>query len=208
MRIILDKDEVLADFVSGACHAWGVSPADVQGVWEPGIWHVKHPIAKLLQREISEEEFWEPINDQGAGFWEDLEPLPWFDELIALVKRHTDDWHIATSPSKHITCYDGKVRWIKKKFGNDFNRFSINPHKEIYANPYTVLIDDRDENVRLFRNTDKVRPAPLSGWGIVFPSIANSLNRLRHEPIRYVKAALAATSCHVEMQGQPRSCIL
>ena len=111
MRILLDMDGVLVDFISGACAAWGVSSEDVLRYWQPGEWDIVHPLCLALgfPEPISNNQFWARL--EGDSFWLGLEPLPWLDDLLELVKGYTKDWHIVTSPSLCPTSYDGKVKW-------------------------------------------------------------------------------------------------
>ena len=136
--IFLDLDEVLADFVGSALKIHGISREELETHREPGRWDITKPLG------LSDDEFWEPIHAAGSGFWSGLDPLPWADELVGLVEETGVPWHVVTSPSRCPTCYDGKVRWLKDFFGADFDRFIISPHKEIYAGPGRVILDDRD----------------------------------------------------------------
>lgn len=178
LRIFLDLDEVLVDFVGGCCGVFKADLATLERNWPPGLWDVCVPLG------VSEEFFWERLSKEGARFWIDLRPLPWARELIDLVGSITDDWYIVSAPSRCSTSYDGKVRWIKNFFGPDFTRFVLNPHKEILAKPGTVLIDDRDRNVTEF--------ILEGGSGILWPGHQNSLHEYKRDPLAYVRPKLLA----------------
>lgn len=191
MRILLDMDEVLVNFVDGALAAWGVERAPVLEHWTPGRWDMVPPLSKALglAEPMSNNRFWSRL--EGDSFWLGLEPLPWFDDLLQLITNYTDDWHIVTSPSLCPTSYDGKVKWLKTKFGKSFDRFAITPHKYLFAGPDTVLIDDRDRNIEEF--------AGAGGIGVVFPSHHNSEHRVANgadwlmripAPLEYVNRRL------------------
>lgn len=183
MRIFLDMDEVLTDFVGGACKAWGAEPAAVLAEWEEGKWDIVPPLSRALGREplLTQDEFWRPINDN-VLFWAGLKVLPWAQEVVALVRSLTDDWHVVSSPSYCDTSYMGKVQWLKRFFGPRFNRFCITPHKYCFAQPGTVLIDDRDSNVKSFIRA--------GGAGIVFPRYHNSCHGLKNDPLAFVSDQL------------------
>lgn len=178
MRLLVDLDEVLADFRGGACRVHMVDrhEADKLAV-ESENWDMASVWG------ITEEEFWKPITEAGAAFWEGLKPLPWAEELMEIVKEKTEDWFIVTSPSRCETSYLGKLRWLRKQLGSPyFNRVFITSHKYALAGPETILIDDREKNVAEF--------IMAGGDGIIFPSIGNKLRHLRLDPVKYVRAQL------------------
>lgn len=187
MRIFLDVDDVLADFTGAACRLHGVSRADLESARVPGTWSIVETLAQIRQQPMTQEDFWHPIHVQGAEFWANLEILPWMDALVKTVRAATDDWHLVTAPSTCSTSYNGKIRWIRRHFGSQFDRFSIHPHKHLYAQPGSVLIDDRESTVERFRQH--------GGVGIVFPSTGNSLYSEAANPVSYVRRQLEIQKC-------------
>ena len=185
-------DEVIVDFISGACKAHGTNYEAVLPHWLKGSWDMKVPLSRALGRSkpqdtLTPTEFWKPI-DGDRDFWLNLEPLPWAHEVIELVKQYTDDWHIISSPSYCHTSYDGKVHWLKRYFGKDFNNFALTPHKHIFAGTGVTLIDDRDMNVEQFMWTrEGVR---TGGNGIVFPRHQNSNHPYVGFEIAYLRQSL------------------
>lgn len=182
LRVILDKDEVLCDFVGAALHVWGLCIEQVLPHWQPGEWSCVPPLGKALGRGLTDAEFWEPITALGAEFWRGLEPHPWMDELLALAHGTTDDWHVVTAPSRCPTSYMGKAQWAQLHLRDAWDRLCPYRHKEVFAGPNVVLIDDRDENVRKFR--------AAGGRAVVFPRHWNSMHRVKNDPLRYVRQAL------------------
>lgn len=176
MKIFLDMDEVLVDFIGGACSRWEVQLGDVIGCWEKGVWGMVPPLGRVLGRELSQEEFWEKIN--GVDFWTGLKPHPWMEELIGTVYQYTKEWYIVTTPSRCPTSYDGKVRWLKKRFGKQFTSFVLTKHKHLLANRDTILIDDKDATVDAF--------IKAGGLGIVFPRHHNSRHEFSSNPLEKV----------------------
>ncbi len=175
-RVLLDLDEVLADFVRSACLVHGTTVEELTAKRTPGVWDIIGTLG------VSTTQFWKKINARGRNFWSDIQPLPWRNEVMQLVESMTPDWHIVSSPSYSVMSHTGKVNWLKKHFGHDFTRFCLTPHKEIFAQPNVILIDDREENIETFvRN---------GGVGVLFPSLGNRLHALRQNPVPYVQHQL------------------
>lgn len=189
VRILLDLDEVLADFIGPAAELWGLTRSELLQHWEPGVWDMVPPMRKALERmrengskvdPPTNEMFWKVLDNE--DLWSYLPRLPWFSSLLSVVDKITPDWHIITSPIQATSCYVGKVKWIKRHFGSSFDRFAITPHKEVFANPRAILIDDRDETVVKFERH--------GGKGIIFPTYHNSQHLRRHDPVEYVSRQL------------------
>jgi 5'(3')-deoxyribonucleotidase len=159
MKIFLDLDDVLVDFRGAAAQLHNrqpPKPSELPTVWDlPSVWG------------ITVEQFWRPIHDAGEQFWLELQPLPWMVDLVDLCHRFVsrEDLYIVTSPSECPSSYVGKIKWIKRYFGDDFNQFFLTPHKEMLAQRDRILIDDRSINVHNFRQE--------GGSAFLFPSVAN-----------------------------------
>lgn len=175
-RIILDMDEVLTDFVEGACRTHGTTKSKLHEVWEPGDWDMTKPLG------VSSNQFWKNIREEGSDFWENLSPTPWMEELINWIDLTCDDWHIVTAPDNTPECHLGKTRWIKTYLGSRFDKFSVTRHKHIFAQPGVVIIDDRQETVSRFVDN--------GGSGIVFPAHHNVNYQLKKDPVEYVRTQL------------------
>lgn len=187
IRILLDLDDVLCDFIGTAASLWGVKRKKLERYWTPGDWSMVSALGKARYGDskpegISDEEFWRMIHSYGSRFWENLPLLPWMWKLIQLVEQYTLDWHIISAPSRCSTSYTGKVRWIKRWLGEDFDRFALTPHKHIFACPNVVLIDDRESNVEHF--------IQHGGKGVIFPRYNNRLHAQREDPLGYVTYCL------------------
>lgn len=182
-RILLDMDEVLVDFERGACKEFGVDYDRFQEVRQPGTWEMLDALSQLLKRPIDLAEFWAVIDLGGAKFWTELQETRHAKTVEMLALQFCDEpFHLISSPSYHPASYDGKVHWIKRNYGWTFNRFALTPHKEIFAQPGVVLIDDRPENVRKF--------TAAGGHGILFPTRGNCLYDLANDPVKYVEEQL------------------
>lgn len=176
MKIILDMDECLSDFKGGACRLHGVAKEEYMRSAPPLVWEAYTYLG------LTVDDFWNPIHQQGERFWENLERLPWCHELVKLVNEVSKgNWIIATSPSRDPYCFSGKVKWLKRVFGNHFDRFSIGSHKHFYAQKGSILIDDREANCEKF--------IEHGGDAILFPSHGNIAYRQREDPMPVVRQA-------------------
>lgn len=148
MKICLDLDGVLVDFVGGAAKIFGYDPSVVT-TWD------YYPLIG-----VTESEFWRRIDEAGSDFWAHLEPYPWamdlYDKCASIAPTI-----LLTTPSKCPTSAHGKVRWMQSVFGTNFRKFLIGPSKEFCANADTVLIDDNDSNCKRFEE--------VGGNAILFP---------------------------------------
>lgn len=197
--VYVDMDEVFVDFVGGALKAHNISKEELRAA-RNNYMETEGEFCWSLQTLLgmTEQEFWKPVNAQGIGFWENLEPLPWCKTLFNLLnERLPDNWYVATSPGcsfyegyyLSIHCessYAGKIRWMAKHFGHSFNKYIITPHKSLLARPGAVLIDDRPVSCTKFEIANEDAAA------VVFPTEAATddldlvANPLRDEYIKQV----------------------
>lgn len=181
--IDVDMDEVLVDFIGGACKAHGVTREQMESYRTPGHWSVQEALGLATngERALTTKEFWRPINEAGAKFWESLEPFSWTESVVELVKQTKLDWYVVTSPSFDETSYLGKVRWLKNMFGNSFDRIFLTAHKHRLATG-SLLIDDRESNLE--------KHIHHGGVGVLFPSLGNKLYRYHNCPLTLVAKEL------------------
>ena len=192
MRILVDMDEVLADFVGGALRIHGWTRSRLEQVWSPGTWS----IVELMG--LTKEEFWAPIEQAGEGFWRCLGELPWMVDLVAWVCSQTNDWYIVTSPSHCLGAYVGKFYWLADRLGKQeaHKRFIPTPDKHLLAKEDVYLIDDREETVRKFSRA--------GGIGVVFPSRHNRLYSKAQDSVGYLKQLFKERSYGVQVQERER----
>ena len=164
LRILLDMDEVLVDFMGGALRAHGISREEYLQLATPGEWGM------VEQLGMTGNEFWAPIVRQGEEFWVELELHPWAQRLLDLVNELSGDWVIVTSPGSHPASYSGKMRFLYRRLGNWCIEVVMTDHKELLArNRQTILIDDREETVSAF--------SAAGGTGVLFPAFHNSCGK-------------------------------
>lgn len=189
MRILLDLDEVLADFVGGICSMYDVPKDILLSHWEEGKWDIIPPLDKWIQSRgfsegmVNEQVFWRRLNNH-TRFWTDLQPLPWMREMLDLARSYGDNWRIVSTPSRCQSSWTGKGIWCMGKLGNveGLYRLRLTYDKTEFARSDAVLIDDQESTVEKF--------VLAGGKGIVFPAYHNNLSQYRHDPVKYVKEQL------------------
>lgn len=163
MRIMLDMDGVLADFVGRASKVFGFNPKEVN----------TYDLPKCLG--LKPQDFWKKI-DETEDFWESIEPYPWAKALVRKCYAYTDEVGILTSPSLNPKSTVGKVEWVRKHFPKLLSNLVIVINKIIVWSPNMILIDDNEFTIRRWRG--------LNGKCILFPQPWNKLscidNRLEY----------------------------
>ncbi len=164
MKICLDMDGVLVDFVGGAAKVLNYDPA-VVNCWD------YYPLIG-----VTENEFWKAIDAAGSDFWAYMPEYPWCQQLYDDCCKHGPTI-LLTSPSQCPSSTHGKLRWMQEKFGRRFRDYLMGAKKEFCARPDTVLIDDSDANCKKFQDH--------GGRAILFPRPWNE-NRGMDEPYSFV----------------------
>ena len=123
---------------------------------------------------------WSRIRESGPKLWENLEPMPWANDLVALA-RSAGEVMIATSPSLQAASLSGKLSWLQRRFGVKFRDFVISPHKYLLARPQHILVDDTLKHVESFRKLVTGGP---------FPSVENGMLTTGQDPYRVLKTSL------------------
>lgn len=168
-RIILakkkDKLKVFID-LDGVCAFWEKGAAEVCGIdiEDPDIRESIKGGKRIETFVGGDSKMWPLIDQEGEKWWENLEKLPWTDRLIKEIKKRTGNFSFLTSPSNNPLCAAGKIKWIKKHFGEDFKDFLIGKNKHLCASSNTVLIDDDKKKCKKFEEYGGVSflwPNPL-----------------------------------------------
>ncbi|MDE2095783.1 MAG: hypothetical protein KGL39_00885 [Patescibacteria group bacterium] len=161
MRIFLDLDGVLVDFVGGACQFHGVN-----NPYELASNHGKYDLCALLNMEPSR--FW---GNLGFDFWKNLDWMPDGKGIFQIIEKHfgKDNIVLCTSPCETLGCVDGKREWIKEHLPDYYKSTIFTQVKKNLALPGTLLIDDSDNNVRDFeyQSCDE-------SYGLLVPRLWNS----------------------------------
>jgi len=166
--IYLDMDEVLTDFVGGLCKLYGFSEKFFYYTHPKSKWDVTPTIG------ITPDAMYSRINET-VGFWRELEPTPWFRDLVALVESYDIPWYVVSDPGPYASAYNEKIQWLRSMFGEEFRNFILTPHKFLLNRPDVVLIDDKTETCHLFSNY------------VLFPCHLNINNHFSDDPVNHVR---------------------
>ena len=159
LRIAVDLDGVLAYWEKAAAKTCGIDYKDEK---------IRDAIknGKRLETFIGGDEImWPMIDKEGEKWWEDLEKLPWADDLIDLLKKETKDLFFLSSPSKSPICYSGKIKWVLKNYPKMERDLFLGCKKYLFANSNILLIDDTEKKCKEFREYGGhafLWPCPLS----------------------------------------------
>lgn len=153
MKIFLDMDGVLADFVGGVCKAHKRTCYD-----KP-----EHLGEFSLEKcwGVTAAEFWWPTNNW--HFWANLEKTYEADAIVAMAIDAVGVKNVAilTSPSLDPSCVPAKRAWVEKYYPQLAKTMIFSWRKGIIGGSHRVLVDDRD------RNIDDWEEA--GGYGVLVP---------------------------------------
>lgn len=128
-KIYCDMDGVLVDFDKGYLELTG---------------------KKLDGEHRSDVEFWNPINTAGKSFWVNLEWTSDGKRLWDYIKKHKPK--LLSAPSRQQDSIIGKHEWVERElFGVPLLLRSAS-HKKDFATQFSILIDDRLDNVQGWRD--------------------------------------------------------
>lgn len=158
MKIVLDVDEVLADFTGEVAELFGLDREEFHlqrkaSLENGGSWYMESLLSRMVGEEIDQSDIWASIaqypGDGEIEFWHSLEWKPRAKEIIEIVERSDANFHIATSPGRSPESVIGKTLWLADAFPNvkDLSgKATIIRDKWRLASPGRVLIDDRRKN--------------------------------------------------------------
>ena len=134
MKILLDLDGVLADFVSATLvrHRRGESHDQILK-WD-----------YFTDWGMTDAEFWAPL--RGGGFWTGIKPYPWAREFYRKLAT-LGEVTIATAPNLDPECIPAKIKWVEQHLGVDQDHVMCGRRKHLMASPGTLLIDDGPHNI-------------------------------------------------------------
>ena len=190
MKILLDVDGVLADFVTEACHyndhdlhtdpdTGALTLMGSRGdewPWPAG----EYDIAGMMG--FTACEFWHHLDYK--NFWLGLRPYDHVSHLLTLLARTFGKKNICllTTPALSEHCVPEKIQWIEKHLPDYAEQYLIGPAKEFCAHDDSLLIDDSDANVNKFRNA--------GGNALLFPQWWNTNWRHAHNRMRFIEATI------------------
>jgi len=177
MKILLDLDGVLVDFVGAACEVHGVSDpfseplaSGAKGNWE---------LDKLMG--LSGNEFWSRFDHD---FWAGVSFTPDGQDIRIAVEEAVGAENVCllTSPTLSPEAASGKMEWIQNNLPDYSRRFLIGSAKQFCASRDSLLIDDADRNVKVFSDA--------GGNVILVPRPWNANWEDRHRAVDWVKWCL------------------
>jgi hypothetical protein len=133
-KVALDLDGVLANFCKAAANKMGkVYPEEPFQI--PNNW---------LDDENNT--LWKCC--RGHDFWAQIEPFPWAQDILKIVRENCEDWKLVTKPSFDPGSYSGKFEWVRNNIKDGIRRLWLINGSKAYActGPHHLLIDDNDKN--------------------------------------------------------------
>lgn len=153
-KIYCDMDGVIADFDNRFKEYSGYSPKYFKDMW--GV-----------------DEFWKIIDEGGVEFWSYMDWMPDGRELWAFIKSYKPS--LLSAPSREESSREGKKIWVQREIPGTELLLSPAYEKQKYANPKSILIDDRESNIYEWKNA--------GGIGIFHTSAQSSIKELK----KYIK---------------------
>ena len=145
LRIACDLDGVVAFWEKAAAKTCGIDYEDDKIRKE-----LKN--GKRMETYVGgDSKMWPMIDKEGEEWWENMEKLPWADDLINMLKRESKDFFFLSSPSRSPICYSGKMKWVLKNYPKEDRNLFLGCKKHFVANPNVLLVDDTEKKVKKFR---------------------------------------------------------
>lgn len=139
MKVFLDMDGVIADFVGAIHKAHGreycYADPEARGQFEiEPIWGV------------TPQEFW---SKDSYELWAEMNVTPEAVDIVSILESAFGSENIAilTSPSMGPGSVPGKREWMRRHFPQFEKRMIFTNAKEFLAGPNRLLVDDRDKNI-------------------------------------------------------------
>jgi len=206
-RVLLDIDDVLNEFTVHALRKVG---CQMSGGWRDYMPEWEFNIVKAANEMLGDQrnadrcagrprlhascnmtsdEFWDCIE---YSDWVGVPKSRWFDDVIASARKFAGVHNISlvTAPvvrsngEVDFACVQGKLNWVEWNLPSFLDKLVICRNKWVLATDGSVLIDDSDANVNLFRK--------YGGKAITFPRPWNKMHALSSNPMAYVNGALEA----------------
>ena len=143
--IYLDIDGVLANFVEGSIREHMM---DDFFTWQEAT-HWDYFLDEPWN--MTREQFFKGLDC--VEFWESLPLHDGANGLVALLRSYANSADLVictTLPKESRHAATGKLLWLEKHFGFNSNQVIFTKDKWRLANEDSILIDDNEENTRLF----------------------------------------------------------
>jgi len=172
MKVFLDMDGVIVDFMNGAHEFHGIK-------YDPYPYPV-NTWGFVKYTGMTDFDFWDPLDSE---FWENLNWTPDGLEIFNTVRRvcPLSDMALLSAPNMNIESTTGKIAWIRREIPQLMKRTIITNAKEMCAHPNALLIDDADHNVDLWRANGGVAILVPRIWNSRHAEADNTVEILRKE---------------------------
>lgn len=183
MKVLLDLDGVLVDFVKGVCKLHGKEDPYTDEK-NHGVWNLE----TIFGIELTQ--FWKGMEHD---FWYNLPAMQDAFEILEAVESVVPpaDICILSSPSLNPGSATGKIAWIERYLPAYRRRFLLGPKKDFCANPRHVLIDDYDANVAKFAKAGGKTILVPRPWNSLHPNHRDNIPDFIRERLCSVKYTLA-----------------
>ena len=150
-KIFSDMDGVLTDFDESFKKASdGIAPRD-------------------YEKKFGKDKFWELIDGNGVGYWVGMPYMSDGEQYWNYIKDY--DVELLSSPSRSSTSRLGKRLWVRNNMPGVKLTLAQASKKQNYANPDSILIDDRKSNIDQWISQ--------GGIGILHTSASDTIQQLK-----------------------------
>ena len=150
-KIFSDMDGVLTDFDESFKKASdGIAPRD-------------------YEKKFGKDKFWELIDGKGVGYWVGMPYMSDGEQYWNYIKDY--DVELLSSPSRSSTSRLGKRLWVRNNMPGVKLTLAQASKKQNYANPDSILIDDRKSNIDQWISQ--------GGIGILHTSASDTIQQLK-----------------------------
>jgi hypothetical protein len=145
---------------------------DMDGVlvdFEKGYYDLTGKHTKSFPK--GDNDFWKPIEEEGALFWATLPWMPDGQELWRYIKKYKP--YILSAPSQDPSSRVGKEAWLKMNLQNSFKKayFASRGNKQNFSGQNKILIDDLQQTIDEWN--------AKGGIGIHHTSASNTIKELK-----------------------------
>ena len=147
-KIYCDMDGVLVDFERAYFELTGI---DLEG------------------QHVDNKSFWAPINKAGTKFWSEMNWKSDGKELWDYIKQYKPK--LLSAPSFEDSSRVGKHEWVERELYGVPLLLRSAKHKKDFADPNSILIDDRPDNITGWTEN--------GGIGILHTSTIDTISQLK-----------------------------
>lgn len=140
---------------------------DMDGVITAFQKKLSETLGRPVEKEFKDPKIWAIINKRGKNFWASMEWMEDGKKLWEGLKKY--DPTILSAPTNHPSSVEGKKEWLKENLPGV--PFIIEQKKDKYADKNSILIDDREKNIKKWEEA--------GGIGILHKDAETTLEKLK-----------------------------